>query len=197
MKAYRKKIALTLLSSCNDHVEFTVENAGTIRRVTVANSIKLGNMFTIYYGDGHYVPFQKEASRWLGENGDLKSDLIKSILKSCVYIGENTDSQHFYKLIAKKFCLCHCHEPYLKRQNTPLSHRLLALDLEHAKYGRSMSRNIIYLGVCGRCSKALTYGTGIGSFCTTGEDNLKSLAEKEVGETINFDKIITAISQLT
>ncbi|MGK2231278.1 MAG: hypothetical protein ACI92O_000436 [Colwellia sp.] len=199
MKIQHSKIELTLLSNNKGHVEFSVTNAGSIRRIEVAENIELNGKIMIYFGDGHYVPYNNETAKWLGKQSikeNFKNDLINSILKSDVYIGEATNSECFYNLVAKKFCQCNCREPYLKRQGKSLNHKVIALDLEHAKYSRSTSRNIIYIGTCGRCSRALTYGQGIGSFCTVGENTLKQLAEKEVGKPINFEDIITTTSQL-
>lgn len=203
MKTLTKPIEITLVTTVNGFLDFNVKNAGTIRRVTIPLNIKPQGMFNIYYGDGHYVPHSKQGGLWqgkvvscdVGSKIDFHKDIIKSITHSDVYVGESLNSEHFYTKVADKYCLCRCDAPFVKRGDDCKS-ELLAVDLEQAQYSRSTSRNIIYLTTCGNCNKPLTYGTGIGSFCTTGEETLKYLAEKELGRKIEFDKIITSISQI-
>jgi hypothetical protein len=191
-------IDIKLVHTENGFHDFNISNAGTIRSVTVSESIQFGEVFKIFYGDGHYVPHQMVRTTWLGRKDILGHlmDLDKSIRHSDIFIGESTDSDKFYKMVAKKHCDCRCNEPRLADRYDNATRTLLAFDLDFPEYSRSCSRHIIYLSKCGKCSKALTHGTGVGSFCTTGKDKLKALAEKEADMTIDFDSIITSKAQL-
>lgn len=187
---------INLVSTSNGYYDFDISEAGTVRRVTVSENIKHGEMFNIYYGDGHYIPHRKAGATWLGKKGIggyLVGDLEKSIRKAEVFIAETIDSDEFYNVAAKKHCKCTCSDPYVKDQSM---RTLLAVDLDHPEYGRSTSRNIIYLSKCGRCSKPLTHGTGFGSFYSNGLSNLKQLAEKEARCEIEWNSIISSINEL-
>jgi len=198
MTTQKNKIVSKLISASNGVYGFDITNAGTIGRATISDGIKFGDMFEIEFGDGHYVPKQKEQVKWLGKKGIggyLVGDLEKSISKSAVFIGESMDSSAFYELVAKKHCDCHCDSPALKH-GSESERKVIAFDLDTPTYSRDESRNLIYLSVCVNCSKALTHGTGVGSFHTTGEDELKALAEKTASVSIDFDSIITSRKQL-
>lgn len=189
-------LELTLTSSDRGYLDFNIKGAGTIRRATVAHKIKHGDTFHIYYGDGEYTPHQKEPAAWLGYDGtsaDILNDLKKSILSSSVFIGESINSGDFYTKVAKQFSKCQCDEPALTFAENK---QVIAVDLDYPEYARNSSRSIVFLGSCQHCNKELTYGTGFGSFCTTGETKLKELAEKEAQGSIDFDSIITSASQL-
>jgi hypothetical protein len=188
-----KTIEIKLVKTQSPFHDFDVSGAGTIRRVTISPDIKLGDTFNIFFGDGHYVPKQKEGATWLGKTGYSLADVEKSIRRSSVFIGESMDSAKFYARVAKKYCACGCKEPYLKDRKHG---NVIAVDLEQPDYSRSSSRNIVYLSECGRCGKELTHGTGIGSFCTVGEVELMALAEKQAGCSIDFGAIVTSTSQL-
>lgn len=190
-----KTIEIKLISTQNGFYDFDVTNAGTIRRVTVPDTVKFGEMFNIYYGDGSYVPHSKEGATWQGRKGiaeDLTGDVLKSIKASAVFIGESKDSSMFYKKVAAKHCECCCAEPSLV-SDVQRTRCVIAVDLETPDYSRDESRNIIYLSECSKCHLSVTHGTGIGSFNTTGLDKLKELAEKAAGCPIDFDEIITSI----
>jgi hypothetical protein len=83
---------IKLVSTENGFYDFDITDAGTIRRVTIPESIKKGDSFNIYYGDGHYIPHRKGAGTWVGSkgvSGYLAGDVEKSVRKSSIYIGES------------------------------------------------------------------------------------------------------------
>lgn len=187
---------IRLVSTENGFHDFDVSGAGTIRRVTVSENIKKGESFNIYFGDGHYVPHRKESAVWHGNKGVagyLIGDLEKSIRKSDVFIGESVDSDRFYRKVTEKHCSCLCSDPVT---NSDKERRVLAVDLDHPDYGRESSRYIIFKTSCKKCEKSLTFGAGVGSFHSTGIDNLKHLAAKEAREPIDWNNVITNIGAI-
>lgn len=187
---------LKLVSTENGFHDFDVSGAGTIRRVTVCENIKYGGAFNIYYGDGHTIAHRKGSGKWLGRKGVegyLVGDVEKSIRKSEIFIGEAVDSEAFYRALSKQFCRCMCSDPYIEN---PLERKVLGVDLDHSEYSRASSRYIVYLYTCGRCSKDLTGGTSFGSLGSHGLENLKALAQNEARTAIEWDCVITSLSQV-
>ena len=185
-----------LVSTENGFYDFDITDAGSIRRVTISENIKKGDSFNIYYGDGHYTPHRKERCTWVGSNGIggyLTGDVEKSVRKSSVYIGESIRSEELYKKVANKFCDCRCSEPVT---NSDKSRSVLAVDLDAPDYGREQSRYIIFLTDCRKCKQPLTFGTGVGSFHSTGTVNLKHLAEKEARQAIDWNNTITSVNDI-
>lgn len=78
-----EKIGLRLVSATNGFHDFDVTGAGSIRRVTVRDDVKRGDVFNVYYGES-----SKGGAKWLGSKGVkgyLVGDLEKSIKASGVY----------------------------------------------------------------------------------------------------------------
>lgn len=187
---------LHLVSTANGFHDFDVSGAGSIHRVTVSEKIKRGNMFNIYYGDGHYVKHQKTSGKWLGTKGIagyLVGDLEKSIRATDLFVGEGMDSEKFYHAVAEMYSDCDCVNPVFK---SGASKRVVAVDLDHPDQVRQSSRYIVFLGKCSCCAKDTTVGTGLGSFNQIGLDNLKRLAEKKNGSKINWSGVVTSFAEM-
>jgi len=182
---------IQIVSTSHGYSECDITGAGSITRVKVLDRIKYGDIFNIYYGRS-----SKEGGTWKGKKTTKETfhaDLKKSIRAANVFIAESIDSEVFYKKTACAFCDCECINPSILDTNDK---KVLAVDLEWPEYGRDSSRYIVFLSECGKCGEDLTYGSGFGSFNSSGLPELKKLAEDSTGLVIDWPKTMTSISEL-
>ncbi|MEZ9701225.1 hypothetical protein AB4455_06135 [Vibrio sp. 10N.261.46.E12] len=76
-----------LVSTENGFYDFDVTDVGSIRRVTISDTIKPGEMFNVYYGES-----SKGSVIWKGKNsveGYLIGDVERSLVQSDIYLAEH------------------------------------------------------------------------------------------------------------
>ena len=192
-------MSITYTSTTDGIHKFEVNNMGSIVSANISENINYGDTFTIYYAGMRGTKFLKEEVKWLGRNGlqisaitDL-TDLLKSIRKSNVYKGEAIKSTRFFNKASKHFCKCKCKTPEIDPSATKV---LLGVDLDSHDHGRESSRYIVYVRKCFLCGEDLTWATTIGSYHSTGLNNLKQFAEQEHRSKIDWDNIVTSFKDI-
>ncbi|MDI5832544.1 hypothetical protein OCF84_21515 (plasmid) [Shewanella xiamenensis] len=170
-----------LVSAKNGFHDFDVINAGSIKRVTVSNSIERGGQFNIYYGES-----SKESGTWVGTTGIegyLTGDLERSVIASQVYQSEHIDSEAFANTMADQHCKCGCVDPSY-RNDGPF--QVIGVDLKAPDYQRQQSRYISFAVQCVKCKLSTVLSEGFASISIVGLDELKRHAEvKALAKGIN------------
>lgn len=181
-----------LVSSENGFHDFDVINAGSIKRVTVSNSIVRGEIFNIYYGTS-----SKEGGTWVGTKGIagyLTGDLERSVIASQVYQNEHIDSEAFANAMIETHCKCGCLDPSY-RNDGPFS--VIGVDLKAPDYQRQESRYITFKVKCIKCKLDTTLSEGFASIGIVGLDELKRYAEAKALakgiDSIDWSKVTTEI----
>lgn len=169
---------ITLISSEHDFFDYNISDAGSIYRACVSATIKVGDIFNIYHGDG-----KKSGVIW-------KGSLEKSIELSEVYKGVTKNSESFYDHFSEIYNKCGCEDPSVKKGSS----KIIAVDLESPEYERDSSRWIVWLGACNCCGKDLTHGANFGYYSITGVTEIKEAAKNAARELINWSKVLTSRS---
>lgn len=169
----------------------SVTNSLLLNPILIHDKIKLGELFSISYGNDHHFKQGSESIEWTSElplseamlNGELEAMLMRTEHIKGVF----TDSAAFYEAVSDKLTKCTCYEPHCDYDNK----KLVAADLEHPNQPRNSSRYAVFSTKCLDCKKPITLSTQFGSFSTTGLDELKQLVIEKSGTPVNFSKIIT------
>ena len=161
---------LTINHETDKFIDYDVDKLEPFDRIVVPKDIAVGEMLNGYYSTYNSVSSSKTGLIW-------KGDAIKTIKASDQYKSYHLKENRFYNGAAKQYCECHCKNPTYNHDG---KQQLVGIDLEFPDCERPSSRELILLSNCTECNKDLTRAITLGSFHTTGEEDLLSLAKKEI-----------------